>query len=137
MDLNTITNIVEIAVITCVGFIYKNQIKSQKDIIQNMKSINSMLDMDNINKYVKSMSDLAQTEAKLDAIKYIKEELYSGRYDEKLKVIDQEHFEEYLSFTLFAYANSNAEMRSQIKSKFFPKSGHILDKSILAFDKKS
>ena len=54
-------------------------------------------------------------------IKYINEELSTGRYDEKLKTIDKEHCEEYLAFSLFAYINLNIETRSQIKSKFFPR----------------
>lgn len=135
--INLAIDAIVIVAIIIIGFVFKNQIKSQKDVIQNMQSINSMLNIDNINKYVKSMQELAQTEAKLDAIKYIKEELSTGRYDEKLKSIDQEHCEEYLSFSLFAYVNSSEEIRSQIKSKFFQKSGHILDKVALGFDEKS
>jgi hypothetical protein len=137
MDLNTITNIVEIAVIAYVGFILKNQIKSQNSLIQNMKQYSDMIDINKLEAYTSSMIKLAQTEAKLDAIKYIKEELSTDRYDEKLKSIDQEHCEEYLLFSLFAYVNSKAEMRRQIKSKFFPKSGHFLDKIALGFDIKT
>lgn len=137
MDWNLILRGVEILAVILVGLIFRLQIKSQGVLIEKIKTYSDIIDIDKLEAYTSSMIKLAQTEAKLDAIKYIKEELYSGRYDEKLKSIDQDQYEEYLSFSLFAYVNSNAEMRSQIKSKFFQKEGHVLDKVALEFDKRS
>jgi len=128
---------IEILAVIIVGLIFRSQIKSQGVLIEKIKTYSDIIDINKLEAYTSSMIKLAQTEAKLDAIKYIKEELSTGRYDEKLKSIDQEHCEEYLSFSLFAYVNSSTEMRSQIKSKFFQKSGHVLDKIALGFDKKT